>query len=56
LINPIDIEGRFALFRLEQILPASLEDPQLQQSLKNELFEKWLGDKIQDLTVKIQVD
>ena len=56
LINPIDIEGRFALFRLEQILPASLEDPQLQQSLKNELFEKWLGDKIQDLTVRIQVD
>ncbi|QEI40159.1 Foldase protein PrsA [Dolichospermum sp. UHCC 0315A] len=56
LINPIDIEGHFALFRLEQILPASLEDPQLQQSLKNELFEKWLGDKIQDLTVRIQVD
>jgi len=56
LINPIEIEGRFALFRLEQILPASLEDPQLQQSLKNELFEKWLGDKIQNLTVKIQVD
>ena len=56
LINPIEIEGRFALFRLEQIIPASLEDPQLQQSLKNELFEKWLGDKIQNLTVKIQVD
>jgi parvulin-like peptidyl-prolyl isomerase len=56
LINPIDIEGRFALFRLEQILPASLEDPQLKQSLQNELFEKWLGEKIQDLTVKIQVN
>ena len=56
LINPIEIEGRFALFRLEQILPASLEDTQLQQSLKNELFEKWLGDKIQNLTVKIQLD
>ncbi|MBD2270344.1 peptidylprolyl isomerase [Anabaena sp. FACHB-1391] len=56
LINPIEIEGRFALFRLEQILPASLEDPQLKQSLQNELFEKWLGDKIQNLTVKIQVN
>jgi len=56
LINPIEIEGRFALFRLEQILPASLEDPQLKQSLQNELFEKWLGDKIKDLTVKIQVN
>jgi parvulin-like peptidyl-prolyl isomerase len=56
LINPIEIEGRFALFRLEQILPASLEDPQLKQSLQNELFEKWLGEKIQNLTVKIQLD
>jgi parvulin-like peptidyl-prolyl isomerase len=56
LIKPIEIEGRFALFRLEQILPASLEDPQLQQSLKNELFEKWLGEKMQNLTVKIQVN
>ena len=56
LINPIEIEGRFALFRLEQILPASLEDPQLKQSLQNELFEKWLGEKIQNLTVKIQVN
>ncbi|MDB9492568.1 peptidylprolyl isomerase [Dolichospermum circinale CS-534/05] len=56
LINPIEIEERFALFRLEQILPASLEDPQLKQSLQNELFEKWLGEKIQNLTVKIQVN
>ena len=56
LINPIEIEGRFALFRLEQILPASLEDAQLKQSLQNELFEKWLGEKIQNLTVKIQVN
>ncbi|MDB9465368.1 peptidylprolyl isomerase [Dolichospermum circinale] len=56
LINPIEIEGRFALFRLEQILPASLEDTQLKQSLQNELFEKWLGEKIQNLTVKIQVN
>ena len=56
LINPIEIEGRFALFRLEQILPASLEDPQLTQSLQNELLEKWLGEKIQNHTVKIQVN
>jgi parvulin-like peptidyl-prolyl isomerase len=56
LINPIEIEGHFSLFRLEQIIPASLEDPQLQQSLTNELFEKWLGEKIQNLTVKIQVN
>lgn len=56
LIGPLDMDGRFALFRLEQILSASLEDPQLQKSLQNELFEKWLTEKIQNLTVKIQVN
>ncbi|MEA5620167.1 peptidylprolyl isomerase [Cronbergia sp. UHCC 0137] len=55
LIGPIEIEGRFGLFRLEHFLPASLEDNQLKQTLQNELFDKWLGSKIQSLTVKLQV-
>ncbi|BAY26183.1 PpiC-type peptidyl-prolyl cis-trans isomerase [Calothrix sp. NIES-2100] len=55
LIGPIEIEGRYGLFRVEQFLPASLEDTQLKQALQNELFEKWLAEKIQKLTVKLQV-
>ncbi|MEA5574957.1 peptidylprolyl isomerase [Anabaena sp. UHCC 0451] len=55
LIGPIELDGRFSLFRLEQILPASLENMQLKQTLQNELFEQWLGEKIQNLTVKLQV-
>ncbi|WP_066381795.1 peptidylprolyl isomerase [Anabaena sp. CA = ATCC 33047] len=55
IIGPIEIEGRYGLFRVEQFLPASLEDTQLQQALQNELFEKWLAEKIQKLTVKLQV-
>ncbi|MDZ7960480.1 MAG: peptidylprolyl isomerase [Aulosira sp. DedQUE10] len=55
LIGPIELEGRYGLFRLEQFLPASLEDTQLKQALQNELFEKWLAEKIQKLTVKLQV-
>ncbi|MEA5582086.1 peptidylprolyl isomerase [Nodularia harveyana UHCC-0300] len=55
IIGPIEIEGRYGLFRLEQFLPASLEDMQLQQALQNELFEKWLVEKIQKLTVKLQM-
>ena len=56
LIGPIELDGRFGLFRLEQILTASLDDTQLKQALQNELFEKWLAEKIQRLTVKLQVD
>jgi parvulin-like peptidyl-prolyl isomerase len=55
LIGPIEIEGRYGLFRVEQFLPASLDDTQLKQALQNELFEKWLAEKIQKLTVKLQV-
>jgi len=55
LIGPIELEGRYGLFRLEQFLPASLEDTQLKQALQNELFEKWLAEKTQKLTVKLQV-
>jgi len=55
LVGPIELEGRYGLFRVEQFLPASLEDTQLQQALQNELFEKWLAEKIQKLTVKLQI-
>ncbi|MCX7595072.1 MAG: peptidylprolyl isomerase [Fischerella sp.] len=55
VIGPIELEERYGLFRIEQFLPASLEDTQLKQALQNELFEKWLAEKIQKLTVKLQV-
>ncbi|MBD2776836.1 peptidylprolyl isomerase [Iningainema tapete] len=56
LVGPIEIEESYGLFRLEQFLSASLEDTQLKQALENELFEKWLAEKIQKLTVKLQVN
>jgi parvulin-like peptidyl-prolyl isomerase len=55
LIGPLELEGRWLLFRLDQVLPASLEDAQLKVALQNELFEQWLGQKIQNMTVKLQV-
>ena len=56
LVGPIELEERYGLFRVEQFLSASLEDIQLKQALQNELFEKWLAEKIQKLTVKLQVN
>ena len=55
LVGLIEMDGRYGVFRVEQFLPASLEDTQLKQALQNELFEKWLAEKIQMLTVKLQV-
>lgn len=56
VVGPIELEQRYGLFRVEQFLPASLEDTQLKQALQTELFEKWLAEKIQKLTVKLQVN
>lgn len=56
VIGPIEIDGKYVLFRIEQYLKASLEDTQLKQALQNELFEKWLAEKIQNLAVKLHME
>lgn len=56
LIGPMQIENYWALFRVEEFLPATLEDTQLKQAMQNELFERWLAEKMQKMTVKLQVN
>jgi parvulin-like peptidyl-prolyl isomerase len=56
LVGPLEFENVWAIFRVEQFLPATLEDNQLRQAMQNELFEKWLSEKIQTMTVKLQVN
>lgn len=56
VVGSLELDKRWGLFRVEQFLPASLDDPQLRQALQDELFERWLAEKIQKLTVKLKVD
>jgi hypothetical protein len=56
VVGPLGMENRWGLFRIEEFLPASLEDAQVRQSLQDELFEQWLGEKIQKLPIRLQVD
>ncbi|MBD1911231.1 MULTISPECIES: peptidylprolyl isomerase [unclassified Leptolyngbya] len=55
VIGPLELEGRWGLFRIEDFLPASLENPQLQQTLRDELFEQWLNERMQQLPIRIQI-
>jgi parvulin-like peptidyl-prolyl isomerase len=55
LVGPLQIEKYWAIFRVEQFLPATLEDNALKQAMQNELFERWLAEKIQSMSVKLQV-
>lgn len=56
LIGPMQVENYWAIFRVEQFLPATLEDNQLRQVMQNELFDRWLAEKIQTMTVTLQVN
>jgi parvulin-like peptidyl-prolyl isomerase len=56
LVGPLQIENYWAIFRVEQFLPATLDDKNLKQAIQNELFERWLAEKIQSMTVKLQVN
>lgn len=55
LVGPLEIEGRYCLFRIEKFLPASLEDGSIKQDLKNQLFEEWLQEKLKNLDIRLEV-
>jgi parvulin-like peptidyl-prolyl isomerase len=55
VVGPLHLEDRWGLFRVEDVLPASLDQPQLQQGLQDELFEQWLAEKMQSLPIKLQI-
>jgi parvulin-like peptidyl-prolyl isomerase len=56
IVGPLGLDDRWGIFRVEAFMPASLDDPQLKQTLQDELFEQWLAEKMQNLPIKIQVD
>ncbi len=56
VVGPLELDGRWGLFKIEQFIPASLEEIQIKQVLENELFEQWLSEKLQKLTVTLQVN
>jgi parvulin-like peptidyl-prolyl isomerase len=55
ILGPLALENRWGLFRLEKQLEASMDDVTMQQSLRNEVFERWMSEKIQKMAVKLQV-
>jgi hypothetical protein len=52
ILGPLDIDGRYCIFRIEQLLPAILEGA-LKQELKNQLFEQWIQEKIQNSDIQL---
>lgn len=55
VVGPMGMEGRWGLFRIEKVINASLEDEQVQNALRDELFEQWVAQKIETLPIKLQI-
>ena len=55
IIGPVEVEGGWCIFRVEQFLETSLESPQVRQQLETELFERWLNEQLKSLKITLQV-
>ncbi|MGF1494823.1 MAG: peptidyl-prolyl cis-trans isomerase [Microcoleaceae cyanobacterium] len=55
IIGPIQVEERWCLFRVEQLIEVSLADAKVKQKLQNELFERWVNEQLKTLNVKLQL-
>jgi len=51
LVGPIPMGKRWCIFQVEQILPAVL-DEEIAQELREQLFEQWLENKLQQLKIE----
>jgi len=54
LIGPLEIDGRYCLFRIEKFLSANFEE--IKPELLQDRFQNWLQSKIDALTIKLEVD
>ncbi|MEO1208145.1 MAG: peptidylprolyl isomerase [Cyanobacteria bacterium J06638_20] len=55
VVNPIDMEGNWYIFRLEHNLPATLDNPAVRQALLDELLEEWILDRLRELDIEISL-
>lgn len=56
VVGPFKLEEGWMLFRIEKLMPASLDNLQLYQTLQDELFQQWLLEKLRQATVEIHLD
>lgn len=58
VLGPLEIDQQWTVFRLDSLLPASLEDPEqnLKAIIENEVFEKWITENIQAMDIQLNLD
>ena len=56
IVGPLEIDNYWCLFRVEQILPASMADEKLKEKLRENIFEDWLIAKMQKLEIEMNLN
>ena len=56
VLNPMQLDGSWYIFRLEHNLPATLDNPEVRQALLDELLEEWVLDRLRELDIEVSLD
>jgi len=54
LIGPVEVDGGYCVLRIEEFIPASLDD-EMKQKIQDQIFEQWLAQKLQQAEVKLHI-
>ncbi|USR91485.1 peptidylprolyl isomerase [Phormidium yuhuli AB48] len=55
IIGPLEVEGRYTILRIEQILPAAYEGD-LRKQLEERFFAQWLQNQLKDHDIKLNIE
>jgi parvulin-like peptidyl-prolyl isomerase len=55
LIGPVEFEGRYCLFRIEQWQPASLEG-QLKKEIEDRMFDQWVQEQLKNKNIQLHLE
>ena len=55
IIGPLEVEGRYTILRIEQVLPAAYEGD-LRKQLEERFFAQWLQNQLKDHEIKLNVE
>ena len=55
IVGPMEVEGGWCIFRVDEFLEASLDNPQVKQRLQNELFDQWLNQQLQSAKITLNI-
>lgn len=53
VLGPLPWDCYWCLVRVEALLPASFDDPQLQHELRQQIFDQWLEHQLEAVTVEL---